>query len=164
MSPAAVHNPFFHIGFIVPDLEAGMDEFQTALGIEWRAPIDATVPLRGPDGVIESNVYSVYSAGGPPALELIQSVPGTPLAGNGGVSFHHLGFWTDQLASSSRDLDAQGWPCAATVASFDEDPSRFTLHRSPHGFYVELFDTAIPRHDDLLPNPEAGAPHQPPGV
>ena len=130
-----------------------MDEFRTALGIEWRAPIEAIVPLRGPDGVIESNVYSVYSEGGPPAIELIQSVRGTPLAGNGGVSFHHLGFWTDRLASSSRDLDAHGWPCAATVASFDKDPSRFTLHQSPHGFYVELFDTATPRHPDLLPNP-----------
>jgi hypothetical protein len=77
LSPAAIHNPFFRVGFIVPDLEAAMDEFQTALGIEWRAPIDAIFPLRG---------------------------PGTPLAGTGGVSFHHLGFWTDQLASSSRDL------------------------------------------------------------
>jgi hypothetical protein len=147
-----IRNTVFHVGFIVPDLDSAMKEFQAALGIEWRAPIDAIVPLRGPDSVIESNVYSVYSEGGPPAIELIQSVPGTPLAGSGGVSFHHLGFWTDRLASSSRDLDAHGWPCAATVASFDKEPSRFALHQSPHGFYVELFDTATPRHADLLPN------------
>jgi hypothetical protein len=69
------------------------------------------------------------------------------------VSFHHLGFWTDRLARSSRDLDAHGWPCAATVASIDTDPRRFTLHQSPYSFYVELFDTATPRHADLLPNP-----------
>lgn len=90
------------------------------------------------------DVYSVYSEGGTPAIELTQSVRGTPLAGNGGVSFHHLGLWTDRLASSSRDLDAHAWPCVATVASFDNDPSRLTLHRSPHGFYVELFDAATP--------------------
>jgi hypothetical protein len=83
---------------------------------------------------------------------LFSQSPGTPLAGNGGVSFHHLGFWTDELADSSRDLDAHGWPCQATVASTDTGPSRFTLQRSPHGFYVELFDTATPRHADLLPN------------
>jgi hypothetical protein len=50
------------------------------------------------------------------------------------------------------------------VASFEKDPSRFTLHHSPHDFYVVLFDTATPRHDDLLPNPAAGAPRQRPGV
>jgi len=60
-----VHNPFFHVGFIVPDLDAAMEEFQVALGIEWRAPIDAIVPLLGPDGVVEADVYSVYREGGP---------------------------------------------------------------------------------------------------
>ena len=91
----------------------------------------------------------------PPAIELVQSVPGTPLAGNGDVSFHHLGFWTDRLADSSHDLDAHGWPCQATVASPENNPSRFTLQQSPHGFYVELFDTATPRHADLLPKPSS---------
>src|SRR6476619_5336386 len=127
LSPSAIHNPFFHVGFIVADLDAAMEEFEVALGIEWRAPIDAVVSLRAPDGVIEANVYSVYSEGGRPAIELVQSVPGTPLAGNGGVSFHHLGFWTDRLADSSRDLDAHGWPCATTVAGPENDPTRFTL-------------------------------------
>lgn len=153
MSPPAIRNPFFHVGFIVPDLDAAMEEFQGALGIEWRAPIDAIVALRGPDGVMEASVYSVYSEGGPPAIELVESVPGTPLAGDGGVSFHHLGFWTDSLADSSRDLDVHGWPCQATVASTENDPRRFTLQQSPHGFYVELFDAATPRHADLLPKP-----------
>jgi len=150
VSAPTIRNPFFHVGFIVPELVAAMEQLQAALGIEWRAPIDAIVPLRGPDGVVEADVFSVYSAGGPPAIELVQSVPGTALAGNGGVSFHHLGFWTDRLAGSSHDLDAHGWPCAATVAGPDANPSRFTLQQSPHGFYVELFDTATPRHADLL--------------
>jgi Glyoxalase/Bleomycin resistance protein/Dioxygenase superfamily len=152
-SSSPVHSPFFHVGFIVSDLDAAMEEFHVALGIEWRAPIDAIVPLLGSDGVVEANVNSVYSDGGPPAIELVRSVPGTPLAGNGGVSFHHLGFWTDRLGESSHDLSARGWPCAATVASSDNHPSRFTLQQSPHGFYVELFDNATPRHADLLPEP-----------
>ncbi len=150
--PPAIHNPFFHVGFVVRDLDAAMEEFRAALGIDWRAPIEAAVPLLGPEGVIESNVCSVYTEGGPPAIELVQSVPGTLLAGYGGVSFHHLGFWTDRLANSSRDLEAHGWPCAATVAGEDEEPRRFTLQRSSYGFYVELFDIAAPRHADLLPN------------
>jgi hypothetical protein len=72
------------------------------------------------------------------------------------VSVHHLGFWTDRLADSSHDLDAHGWPCAATVASPVNSPSRFTLQQSPHGFYVELFDTATPRHADLFREPSGG--------
>jgi hypothetical protein len=158
-SGLAIRHPFFHVGFIVGDLDATMKELRAALGIGWRAPIDAKVPLLGPEGLIESNVYSVYSEGGPPAIELIQSVPGTPLAGNGGVSFHHLGFWTDRLVDSSNDLDAHGWPCAVTVAGSDKKPSRFTLQRSPFGFYVELFDTATPRHRNLLPNPNGERTH-----
>jgi len=95
---------------------------------------------------VEANVYSVYSEGGPPAIELVQSVPGTPLAGNGGVSFHHLGFWTDRLADSSHDLDAHGWAVRSKPWPAPEsNPSRFSLQQSPHGFYVELFDTATPR-------------------
>jgi Glyoxalase/Bleomycin resistance protein/Dioxygenase superfamily len=150
---SALRNPFFHVGFIVSDLDAAMEEFQAALGIEWRAPIDAIVPLLGPGRVVEAEVYSVSSEGGSPAIELVQSVPGTPLAGDGGVSFHHLGFWTDRLADSSRDLGAHGWPCAATAASPESNPNRFTLQQSRHALYVELFDTASPRHADLLPKP-----------
>lgn len=41
LSPPAIHNPFFHVGFIVPDLDAAMEEFHVSLGIDWRAPIDA---------------------------------------------------------------------------------------------------------------------------
>ena len=152
MSRPAIRNPFFHVGFIVPDLDAAMKEFRAALGITWRAPAEAMVPLRGPDGVIESKVHSVYSEGGPPASSSSSQSHARHWPLNG-VSFHHLGFWTDRLARSSRDLDAHGWPCAATVASIDTDPRRFTLHQSPYDFYVELFDTATPRHADLLPDP-----------
>src|SRR4051794_3169575 len=88
-----------------------------------------------------------------PRSSLSGRSPGPRLPASGGVSFHHLGFWTDRLADSSHHLGAHGWPCAVTVASAENKPSRFTLQQSPHGFYVELFDTATPRHTDLLPKP-----------
>jgi hypothetical protein len=50
----------------VPDLDPGVDEFHTALGIKWRAPTDAVVPRLGADGVVELNVDSIYSEAGPP--------------------------------------------------------------------------------------------------
>jgi hypothetical protein len=33
MSPPAIHHPFFHVGFIMPDPNAAMEEFHVALGI-----------------------------------------------------------------------------------------------------------------------------------
>jgi hypothetical protein len=30
-----------HVGFIVPELDAEMEEFRAALGIEWRVPVSA---------------------------------------------------------------------------------------------------------------------------
>jgi hypothetical protein len=36
----------------------------------------------------------------------------------------------------------------STVVSPENNPSRFTLQQSPHGFYVDLFDAATPRHAD----------------
>jgi hypothetical protein len=75
MSPSAIHNPFFHGGFIVPDLDAAMEELHVALGIEWRAPIDAGVPLLGPDGVVEADVYSVYSEVARPRSSLSSRSP-----------------------------------------------------------------------------------------
>ena len=63
------------------------------------------------------------------------------------MSFHHLGFWTDRLASRSTRLAVRG-----NRGGEDKEPRRFTLQRSSYGFYVELFDIAAPRHADLLPN------------
>jgi hypothetical protein len=147
-----IHQPHFHIGFVVADLEATMREFSTVLGLSWRPVIESTVPLLGPDGVEDLGIRAVYSAGGAPAIELVESVPGTPLEGNGGsVDFHHLGLWTPELRTASEELDAHGWPCVGTVPDAAMDPSRFTLQRSPHGFYVELFDMASAPYPDLLP-------------
>jgi hypothetical protein len=75
LSTPPIHNPFFHVGFIVTDLLASMEEFQVALGIEWRAPIDAGVPLLGPDGVVEADVYSVYSEVARPRSSLSSRSP-----------------------------------------------------------------------------------------
>jgi hypothetical protein len=138
---------------VVADLEATMQEFSTELGLSWRPVIESTLPLLGAGGVEELGIRAVYSAGPAPAVELVESVPGTPLEGDGAsVSFHHLGLWTPELRAASEELDAHGWPCVGTVPDADTDPSRFTLQRSPHGFYVELYDMVSAPYPDLLPS------------
>jgi hypothetical protein len=46
LSSPAIHNPFFHVGFIVPDLDAAIKEFQVALGIERACPVGPRNPAR----------------------------------------------------------------------------------------------------------------------
>src|SRR5712692_4133664 len=121
-----------------------MNEFSTMLGVEWRAIIDSPL-LLGPEGVSETKGHVVYTAGGPPAIELIESVPGTAPAGTSGISFHHIGFWTDDPGTGSREFDAHGWTREATVPNTDTEPNGFTLQRSPHGFYIWLMQTSSPR-------------------
>ncbi len=76
-----------------------------------------------------------------------------PHPGDGGISFHHIGFWTDDLGKGSREFDAHGWAREATVPNADTEPSGFTLQRSPHGFYIELLETGLnrPYIADLVP-------------
>jgi hypothetical protein len=153
---AHIHDPFFHVGFVVRDLSTAMDELSTVLGTRWRPIVEARVPFVGEEGEVEIDVRTVYSTGGPPAIELIEAVPGSVLAGSGEMSFHHLGVWTEDLERSSGDLTRSGWPCAATVAGADGKPNRFTLQQTPHGFFVELFDVAAARYPDLLPDRTGG--------
>jgi hypothetical protein len=148
-----MRQPFFHVGFVVPDLDVAMTEFGDVLGVEWRPILEAPLRLLGPDGVADVEVRSVYTTGGAPAIELFESVPGTALGGMGGVQFHHIGLWADDLGAASRELDAHGWMREGTVANVDNEPSRFTMQRSPHGFYIELLETGFPRPylSDLVP-------------
>jgi len=148
---AHIHDPFFHVGFVVRDLSTAMNELSTLLGTRWRSIVEARIPFVGKEGEVEIDVRTVYSAGGPPAIELIEAVPDSVLAGAGEMSFHHLGVWTEDLERSSGDLTRCGWPCAATVAGADGKPNRFTLQQTPHGFFIELFDVAAARYPDLLP-------------
>jgi 8-hydroxy-5-deazaflavin:NADPH oxidoreductase len=155
---AHIHDPFFHVGFVVRDLSTAMNELSTVLGTRWRPIVEARVPFVGEGGEVEIDVRTVYSTGGPPAIELIEAVPGSVLAGAGAgeMSFHHLGVWTEDLEESSTHLTECDWPCVATVAGADGKPNRFTLQQTRHGFFVELFDVAAARYPDLLPDRTGG--------
>jgi hypothetical protein len=149
-----MRHPFFHVGFVVSNLESAMAELTSVLGVGWRDPIDAELELQGRNGVDIVQVHAVYTAEGPPAIELFESIPGTVLAGKGkAIEFHHLGLWADDLEEASSNLDGHGWPCAGSVAQPDGKPSRFAMHETPHDFHVELLDLGFPRPlmADLMP-------------
>jgi len=145
--------PHFHIGLAVPQIDRAMAEL-TAVGVRWRRVLDYPLCVFHDGATSAVRIRSVYSAGPAAAVELFEAEAGTPLDPPlPGSQFHHIGAWSDAFSADVAELDARGWQLAATVADKNGDPSRFALHRTPFGFYIELVDPqwAGQLLQDLLP-------------
>jgi len=91
---------FYHVCFVVPDLEQAMRDLGRAAGVEWADPVARSLG--------EWDFRIVFSAGGPPFVELIEGAEDSPWDGTRGARFDHLGFWTSDVELGSRRLAAQG--------------------------------------------------------
>ena len=131
---------FFHVGVVVPDLEAAQAHLTDLLGVTW-GPIgeldiqkrdaagnDLSLPLR--------MCYSVEA----PRLELIQELPGSVWECNDHSNLHHIGFWSDSLAADIAEFEATRCPLVLSGRSGDVAPVQSAYHRDPLGFIVELVD------------------------
>jgi hypothetical protein len=142
----------WHIAFAVPNLEQGMDEFGRAFDLEWRPVHHAVARVTDERGVEhEATCHFTFSVGGPPAIEMWEAVPGTPLDAPGDTVLHHIGYWVDDLAAEGRRLEDQGWPCFMSAHSV-------AIHRGPGGILLEPCDVLRDRPflRDLFP---PGTPH-----
>ncbi len=128
----------YHVGIIVPDLDAAMQELESSLGLSWPTPQHRLRTFRGPAGRFQAELRFVYSRQGPPHLELIEAVPGTPWENAGGI--HHVGIWVDELESAATRLIEAGAPIEVTY----DTPTlqSFTYHQMGGGLRVELVDRA----------------------
>ncbi|MCZ4101052.1 VOC family protein [Streptomyces sp. H39-C1] len=125
-------NGFYHVCFVVPDLEASMDELTRAGHVQWQPP--AGGHLAGVDYRI------AFTRGGPPFIELIQAPPGGPWGDTRMPHFHHLGFWTSSISAGSQRLLDQG--CAETFSGCPYGRA-FAYHRVESvGGHIELVDAA----------------------
>jgi hypothetical protein len=137
---------FYHVAFAVPDLEAAMEEMGPALGLHWRPVQEGPYTVTDAEGVThEIPVRVTYSVEGPPAIEIFEARPGTPLAAPAGTALHHLGFWVDDLVGECERLGSQGWPLSS--ASYDDQGRivRGAFHRCPFGPSLELLDVGFER-------------------
>jgi catechol 2,3-dioxygenase-like lactoylglutathione lyase family enzyme len=117
-----------HICLAVDDLDAAMESYTAALGMEWGTVIDfAHMPLVGDSDVHEGGVShdglrAVLSRNGGPvsaglpfaSLELAAAAPGSPAfrmwgCRDRGHYVHHLAFWVDDFDAETRQLAAQGF-------------------------------------------------------
>lgn len=124
---------FFHVCFVVQDIELAMADLARTIGVTWS-------PVR--DGELGEWRYRiVFSAEGPPFYELIQGPPGSPWDATAGSRFDHIGFWSDDVSIDKRRLEQRG-------ASLDFDAGAygraFSYHRLDSlGARVELVDSSL---------------------
>lgn len=133
--------PFYHVCFVVPDLEAAMADLAQAVGCRWHEPWD------GRHG--DSALRATFSLIGPPYIELVTGGPDGPWDASRGARFDHLGYWTSSLPTSALRLSQSGFPEEFTGCPFGRP---FTGHHIPSiGARIELFDaTAQPYFIDTV--------------
>ena len=125
-------NSFYHLCFVVQDIEQATTDLTRTLGVTWS-------PVRA--GTLGDWNYSiVFSVEGPPFFEVIQGDAGSPWDATGGSRFDHIGFWSADVAKDKRELATRGAP-----VEFDSCPygRSFTYHRLDSiGARVELVDVS----------------------
>jgi hypothetical protein len=121
----------FHVGIVVEDFETALTGLSELFGYEWCAEIGGPTQVRLPAGDAVLDLRCAYSKTSP-RLEIVRRVPGTlwePAAGSG---IHHIGYWSDDVAADSAELERRGY-----LAEAARDDS-FAFYRSDAGFRVEL--------------------------
>lgn len=85
----------FHVGYLVPDIHAAMDDLGPSLGLKWTQVISRDdQPCWTPErGAFTCPLTFAYSTEGPQRVELIQGVAGTVWDHQGAGHLHHAGVW-----------------------------------------------------------------------
>ena len=132
----------FHVGFVVRDIRASMEELSGVLGCSWSDVSEGTMDLRHDGEDIHPDMKFAFSLGERGQIELIEQVPGTvwKLSDGADMEFNHLGYWSEQFVSDSAGLAARDMPMICTYAT-PATVDGFAYHRLPSGLVLELVDT-----------------------
>jgi hypothetical protein len=130
----------FHVGIVVEDFEATLAGLSTLLGYQWCPEIGGPTLVTLPTGDAQLNLRCAYSTTSP-RLEIVRSVPGTLWEPTAGSGIHHVGYWSDDVAADSAELERHGYVAEATREGPDGVP--FAFYRSATGFRVELVSRAV---------------------
>jgi len=95
-----VPGDLYHSGYLVEDLEECRDRLERLGYARWTPPKEHALPILVGDEHLTARFRYVYSADGPHHLELIQPLEPGYLRTSGAMTFHHLGFWVDDLTVS----------------------------------------------------------------
>ncbi|MEU6539084.1 VOC family protein [Streptomyces sp. NPDC047000] len=133
----------YHTGIVVDDVDVWKARLGEVAGHRWTETMSARLPVRLADGDRVLELRYSYSLDAP-HIELVQEIPGTPWTASGHIATHHLGYFCDDLATTSKRLAAAGFVLEA-CAVIDGEPSVFAYHLAPSGIRIEIVDrTRIP--------------------
>ena len=128
-------NDFYHLGFVVPDIDQAISDLSRAVGVTFGSVQDRQ---------LGDWAYRVaFSTEGPPFFELIQGPTDSPWDPTAGPRFDHLGYWSADVRTDMHRLTERGAP-----VQFDGCPygRPFSYHRLDSlGFRVELVDVSTQR-------------------
>jgi hypothetical protein len=123
---------FYHVCFVVPDLEAAMGGLSASTGVAWSEP--------RADRIGDWDFRIVFTTGGAPFIELIEGPEGSPWDCGGQARFDHLGFWSESVEGASAALSAAGMPEDFSGCPYGRP---FAYHRvDAIGARVEMVDAA----------------------
>ena len=126
----------FHIGIVVDDLDATLEELSGLFGYTWCPVFAIETPVVLPEEEILLDLRFAYSKT-EPRIEIIRAVPGTPWVPAAGSGIHHAGYWSDNLVADGRKLESRGYAEEATGVQPDGGPM-WAYYRSPRGPRIEL--------------------------
>jgi hypothetical protein len=132
----------FHVGIVVPEMEVARTRLTSLLGVEWGPIVESDTEVRtasGSDEVVSLRLCYSTTA---PHLELVEERPGTPWVCNEFSNLHHIGFFSDALASDAQQLEGSECPMEICGRAGGEVPRMFSYHRDPLGVRIEYVDAA----------------------
>jgi hypothetical protein len=135
----------WHIAFAVDDLDEAMAKFGEALNLTW-TPVKT---FEGQNSHADDTPFLLrtrltFATAGPCALELFESVPGTPNEPAKGTVFHHMGYWTQDVGAERERLEQCGWFHTGGPTTAD---SRAAFFASTLGVFFEACNvTAVRPH------------------
>jgi len=130
----------YHIGVVVPSIEAAIDELGPAFGYTWSSVREAKFDLTTPAGPARGNARIVFARPGPPWLEVIEAPDDSIWSAARGAALHHLGYWVDDLEQESRHLASLGMQFEIGRRDESGRLTGFAYHLNPHGGRVEIVD------------------------
>ncbi len=126
----------FHVGIVVNDLCAALSDLTELFAYEWCSEVSVRTPVVLATGEAELDLRFTYSKS-EPRVELIQSMPGTLWVPVPGSHIHHLGYWSDDVATDAGRLVAHGYEAEATGVRPDGS-AVWAYHTSSTGPRIEL--------------------------
>jgi catechol 2,3-dioxygenase-like lactoylglutathione lyase family enzyme len=130
----------YHVGLIVPDLDAAATRFSAIGGYRWTKRVEYTLAVTTPAGEQDVPFTFVYSVQAP-HLELIAEAPGTIWTAQPDAATHHLGYWVDDLPRAAAGLEAAGYRQEARPSG--DTLSMFAYYIDAAGSRIELVDRAL---------------------